>query len=81
MTNTRPLPCPFCGKLRWRFLRDPGTWATTVDCTNCGARGPLCIPSKHEALAAWSERATIPQEPPGLTADDVLLPKIVSTQP
>ncbi len=22
-TTTPPLPCPFCGKSNWRFLRDP----------------------------------------------------------
>jgi len=29
----RPLPCPFCGKLSWRFVREPGTWATQIECT------------------------------------------------
>jgi hypothetical protein len=57
ITKTRPPPCPFCGKVSWRFYRDPGTWATQVECTACGARGPLCIPSEDAALAAWSERA------------------------
>jgi hypothetical protein len=56
--KTAPLPCPFCGKLSWRFFRDPGTWATAVECCYCGARGPLTIPSEDEALAVWSERAT-----------------------
>jgi len=57
----RPPPCPFCAKVSWRFVRDPGTWATQVECAHCGARGPLCIPDEDEALAAWSERATVPE--------------------
>jgi hypothetical protein len=58
-TKTRPPPCPFCGRLSWRYFRDAGTWATQVECAGCGARGPLCIPSQEAALAAWSERAKI----------------------
>jgi hypothetical protein len=50
-------PCPFWGERSWRFFSDPGTWATAVECTHCGARGPLCVPDDGEALAAWSERA------------------------
>src|SRR5712691_8128409 len=63
LKNYRPPPCPFCGKVSWGFFRDPGTWATAVECRHCGARGPLCIPSEDEALAAWSERAPVKQEP------------------
>ena len=55
---SRPPPCPLCEKLSWRFFRDPGTHATQVVCCRCGARGPLCIPSEEEALAAWSERVS-----------------------
>jgi hypothetical protein len=60
--NTRPLPCPFCGKLMWAFVRDPGTWATAVECSHCLARGPASYPDdKDAALAAWWERAPIKQ--------------------
>src|SRR5438093_148889 len=50
--------CPFCGRREknrqdWCFFRDPGTHATAVECKNCGARGPLCIPSEERALTAW----------------------------
>ena len=53
--------CPFCGhrenaRQHWRIFRDPGTHTTQVECKHCGARGPRCIPSEHEALAAWNER-------------------------
>jgi hypothetical protein len=54
-------PYPRVGRgERWRFYRDPGTWATQVKCTYCGARGPLCVLDEDEALAAWSEPAPIP---------------------
>src|SRR6266446_9534839 len=60
--NTRPPPCPFCGKVSWAFVRvDPGTWASAIECRHCGARGPRCIPDEDEALAAWSERAPVKQ--------------------
>jgi len=61
--TARPLPCPFCGKLSWQFYRDPGTWATQVECAVCGARGPRCIPDEAEALAAWNERSSPPAKP------------------
>jgi predicted small lipoprotein YifL len=54
-------PCPFCAEVRWRFVRDPGTCATQVECAHCGARGPLRIPDEDEALAASSERTTVPE--------------------
>jgi hypothetical protein len=69
-------PCPFCGKLSWRFFRDPGTHATQVECASCGARGPLCIPSEEEAFAAWSERASnkseLPDNMAALIVEDIL---------
>jgi hypothetical protein len=45
-------------KAKLAFLPRPGTWATAVECTCCGARGPLTIPDEDEALAVWSQRAT-----------------------
>ena len=57
--NPPPPPCPFCGKLHWKFFRDPGTWATAVECLGCGARGPLGVPNEAEALSAWADRAPV----------------------
>ena len=56
---TSPPACPFCGKLHCQFFRDPRTWAKAVECSNCGARGPLCIPDEDTALAGWSERGRL----------------------
>jgi hypothetical protein len=56
--QTPPPPCPFCGKLHWRFFRDLSTWATAVECLHCMARGPLCIPDEGEALSAWADRVS-----------------------
>ena len=59
--NTR-LPLALLRKAKLAFLprrRHMGAWATAVECTCCGARGPLTVPDEDEA----SSRPSLSQHP------------------
>ena len=49
-------PCVFCGRLNWRLWENPSTMAQQIECVSCGARGPLTVPHRDPAIAAWNRR-------------------------
>jgi hypothetical protein len=51
-----PVSCPFCGDPHGRFVSDPATCTTQVECLACGARSPRET-DKDAALASWSAPA------------------------
>ena len=52
MTDTKLLPCPFCGDAARVVLADD---QKSVECVSCGAAS--CIGSEGRAIAAWNRRA------------------------
>jgi len=56
--------CPFCGELDIHILGpqtipEKSTHAKgfQVECFNCGARGPLGMATKKDAILEWDQRA------------------------
>ena len=56
-------PCPWCGKTdKLRFCSylvsdDPDKWRGFIECTECGAAGPVATINYHVAVAIWNRRA------------------------
>lgn len=51
---TELLPCPFCGATD-KHLRTVKEYTVYIDCSICGARGPICA-GRVEAGAMWNRR-------------------------
>lgn len=53
----QPGACPFCGATRkvWRAIWTGTSKPHFMQCSNCGARGPVAA-SRDLAIAAWHRR-------------------------